>query len=150
MLTLACAQVNHLSEFAVPRAFPLVACAALALHGVSDTRETRRGRVSKLPPSHRVGVTDPVLIPSLFDRTFGLGIQPARNWSSLAMNGANSSTNPGSGSWAALRSGAGDTVSTQKANSARYFLYIEMRDDPIAATGTVAERGRENSRSLAV
>ncbi|GAA5961985.1 hypothetical protein JCM8115_001637 [Rhodotorula mucilaginosa] len=90
-----------------------------------------------------------LVVADLFDRTFGLGIQPARNWSSLAMNGATSSTNTGSGSWAALRSGAGDTVSTQKANSARYFLYIEMRDDPIAAAGAVAERGRENSRSLA-
>lgn len=48
ILTVVIAQVDHLSEFAVPRAFPLVACAALALHGVSDTRETRRGRVSKL------------------------------------------------------------------------------------------------------
>lgn len=95
-------------------------------------------------------VTDSGFVPSLFDRTFGLGIPPARNWSSLTMNGATSSTNPGSGSWAALRSGAGDTVSTQKNNSARYFLYVEMRDDPIAATGAVAERGRENVRSNAV
>ena len=96
-----------------------------------------------------MSITNLRICPSLFDRTFGLGIQPARNWSSLAMNGATSSTNPGSGSWAALRSGAGDTVSTQKNNSARYFLYVEMRDHPIAATAGVAERGRENSRSLA-
>ncbi|GAA5986089.1 hypothetical protein JCM10908_006403 [Rhodotorula pacifica] len=86
-----------------------------------------------------------LIVADLFDRMFGLGIQPARNWSSLAMNGASSSATPGSGNWAALRSGAGDTVSTQKNNSARYFLYVELRDDPIAATG-MAERGRDNGR----
>lgn len=61
------------------------------------------------------------------------------------MNGATSSTASGSGNWAALRFGAGDTVSTQKNNSARYFLYVEMGDDPLVGVSP-GERGREASR----
>ncbi|GAA5881036.1 hypothetical protein JCM3774_003075 [Rhodotorula dairenensis] len=90
-----------------------------------------------------------LVVADLFDRTFGLGIQPARNWSSLAMNGATSTTASGSGNWATLRFGSGDTVSTQKNNSARYFLYVEMGDDPLSGIGP-AERGREAGRTAVV
>ncbi|GAA6038354.1 hypothetical protein JCM8097_007606 [Rhodosporidiobolus ruineniae] len=64
-------------------------------------------------------------VADLFDRMFNLGITPARNWASLTLNGL-----PGAAT-ASLPSGSslgrsGDTAHTQKNNSARYFLYIEM------------------------
>ncbi|GAA5988354.1 hypothetical protein JCM11641_003491 [Rhodosporidiobolus odoratus] len=65
-------------------------------------------------------------VADLFDRMFQQLILPARNWTSLSLGGlpAAASATSGSGNWSLLRSG--DTPSTQRNNSARYFLYIEM------------------------
>ncbi|GEM10596.1 BTB/POZ-like domain containing protein [Rhodotorula toruloides] len=80
-------------------------------------------------------------VVDLFDRMFQLGITPARNWTSLTLGGlpASASATTSSGTWAHLRTGAGDTVATQKNTSARYFLSIEMREE----SASVGERRKE-------
>ncbi|GAA6003907.1 hypothetical protein JCM10207_006462 [Rhodosporidiobolus poonsookiae] len=80
-------------------------------------------------------------VADLFDRMFQQLILPARNWTSLTLNGlpASASANPGSSNFSFLRSG--DTASTQK-NSARYFLYIELVESA-AGTGE-GRRTREH------
>ncbi|BGO93614.1 hypothetical protein NBRC10512_001252 [Rhodotorula toruloides] len=82
-------------------------------------------------------------VVDLFDRMFQLGITPARNWSSLTLGGlpASASATTSSGTWAHLRTGAGDTVATQKNTSARYFLSIEMREESASAGERRKERG---------
>ncbi|GAA5918167.1 hypothetical protein JCM6882_002314 [Rhodosporidiobolus microsporus] len=79
-------------------------------------------------------------VADLFDRMFALGIVPARNWASLTLNGlpAAASATTGTSSWSFLRSG--DSANTQKNNSARYFLFVEMGD---GKEGGDAARRRE-------
>lgn len=74
---------------------------------------------------------------------FQLGITPARNWTSLTLGGlpASATSTTNSSTWAHLRTGAGDTVATQKNTSARYFLSIEMREESASAAEKRRERG---------
>ncbi|GAA5823127.1 hypothetical protein JCM11251_007495 [Rhodosporidiobolus azoricus] len=82
-------------------------------------------------------------VADLFDRMFALGITPARNWASLTLNGlpAAASATTGTSNWSFLRSG--DSANTQKNNSARYFLFVEMGDGKDAAA---AEGRRRETR----
>ncbi|BGP50386.1 hypothetical protein JCM10450v2_006305 [Rhodotorula kratochvilovae] len=80
-------------------------------------------------------------VADLFDRMFGLLITPARNWTSLALGGAalspsTSATGGGSGGGSGWRDGG----SSQR-NAAKYFLWVEMRDELPAVGG----RGRMGS-----
>ncbi|GAA6055143.1 hypothetical protein JCM3770_007463 [Rhodotorula araucariae] len=90
-------------------------------------------------------------VADLFDRMFGLLITPARNWPSLALGGAalspstsasggNGGGGGGGGGGSGWARAVGDSASSQR-NAAKYFLWVEMRDEAPAA----AARGRVGS-----
>ncbi|GAA5859075.1 hypothetical protein JCM8547_003993 [Rhodosporidiobolus lusitaniae] len=65
-------------------------------------------------------------VADLFDRMFGLGILPARNWTTLTLGGlpAAASATATSSSWTSSFR-AGD-LANARSSAARYFLFVEM------------------------
>ncbi|GAA5891222.1 hypothetical protein JCM8208_002550 [Rhodotorula glutinis] len=90
-------------------------------------------------------------VADLFDRMFGLGITPARNWTSLTLNhlpnagsaALSPSASGGGGGWTRA---VGEGTSSQR-NAAKYFLFVEMRDEApgVGASGGGGRRERVGS-----
>ena len=106
------------------------------------------------PSSRSLTRPSPALLPShsLFDRMFGLGITPARNWTSLTLNhlpnagsaALSPSASGGGGGW--MRA-VGEGTSSQR-NAAKYFLFVEMRDEAPGAGAGAAGGRRERVGSV--
>lgn len=88
-------------------------------------RPPLRRRVSPLPLSpfpRSLPLTLPPSSPthSLFDRMFGIGIQSARSWGALTLNGLS-----GGGGYGRTFGAGQDGIAK---NSARYFVSIDLKD----------------------